>query len=162
MIPVTGFFAGVLGFGYMALSFLVVHHRRRLGVSIGDGSDKIIKMIYDAVAAAKAPEHPLEKSVDRFAPLGKAIRTHGNFGEYVPFSLLMLGLLEANKAVAHNTLVYLGLFLVASRVSHFIGLYGFKKAGPNVFRFFGALSSFGLLATLSYLLVSKLPLPALL
>src|SRR3989338_1420621 len=161
-VPVTAFFAGIHALFYTGLSLLVVSHRVRTKVSVGDGTDKILKVIFDAASSQdhKAP-FTWEQMAERYAPLGKAIRTHGNFSEYVPFALVLLAFLELNKSVSHNPLVYTGLALLVSRIAHFIGLHLFKRPGPNPFRFIGAVGTFFLLAVLGFLLLSSSSVPAL-
>ena len=163
IVPVTSFFSGILGLMYMVLSFLVVRQRRKLGVSIGDGVERNLKVVYEiATSNNSSAPYSWAQMTEKFAPLSQAIRTHANFAEYVPFSLLMLGLLELNRSVAHITLVYLGTVLVLSRILHFLGLYTVARVGPNLFRFLGALSSFLLLGTLAALLIFSSPLPSFL
>ena len=86
---VTPFYAGVLALFYLLLSVRVVSLRRS-GISLGDGGD---------------------------VRMQRRIRGHGNFSEYVPFILLMMGFLE----VGHNSIYVLhalGIALLVSRLLH--------------------------------------------
>lgn len=66
--------------------------------------------------------------------LFKAIRIHGNFIEYVPFTLFLLFLSEligGRSWMIHT----LGGVLVVARILHIIGLR--MTEGPSLYRFFG-------------------------
>lgn len=60
-------------------------------------------------------------------------RTHANFAEYVPLSLLFLALLELAPAPS-GMLAGLGSLLVLARLSHAIGM---SRATANRWRLFG-------------------------
>lgn len=66
-LPVTAFFAGVLGFWILILQWQVIRFRRSVGVSLGAG-----------------PENRGER----------VIRAHGNAVETIPIFLVLLGLAE--------------------------------------------------------------------
>ena len=86
---VTPFYAGVLALFFLLLSVRVVSMRRG-GIALGDGGDT--RML-------------------------RRIRGHGNFSEYVPFILLMMGFLE----LGHNSIYVLhalGIALLVSRLLH--------------------------------------------
>src|SRR3954449_9086648 len=67
----TAYYAGLLALIYAGLSAWVVAGRLSSNVLHGDGGD---------------------------SALLKRIRSHGNFAEYVPLTLLLIALLEANGA----------------------------------------------------------------
>jgi uncharacterized membrane protein YecN with MAPEG domain len=76
--------------------------------------------------------------------LNRAIRAHGNFAEYVPLGLILLGLLEANDG--HQGLVAaLGVTLLIGRLFHAQGL----KTGNLKKRVRGIKLTFGTLTTLA-------------
>ncbi len=110
MIPTTMITAGILGLIYIALSARVSQMRRKVGISSGDGDGK--------------PEAE---------PLAVAIRSHANFAEYVPFALILLGLIESDVPVL--TLI-LAIMLVLGRLAHPVGM---TMPAPNVFRLAGIL-----------------------
>ena len=86
---VTPFYAGVLALFFLLLSVRVVSMRRG-GIALGDGGDT--RML-------------------------RRIRGHGNFAEYVPFILLMMGFLE----LGHHSIYVLhalGIALLISRLMH--------------------------------------------
>ena len=90
MLPVTAFFAGLLGFLYLWLTILVIRRRISLRLALGDGGDTNIM---------------------------RRIRAHANFAEYVPFALILMGIGELNGQ--HKwVLATLGTFLVLARLSH--------------------------------------------
>ena len=93
-LPVTTLYASLLGILLIALANKVSKNRRRARVSLGHGSD---------------------------TSLERAMRTHGNFIEYVPFSLLLLVLLEVE--VTEMWLLHLlGAMLLAGRLLHAYGM----------------------------------------
>jgi uncharacterized membrane protein YecN with MAPEG domain len=107
--------AGALGLLYIVLAVRVIRGRFKHHVSLGDGGN---------------PE------------MLALIRAHGNFAEYVPLVLVMMGLLELSGA-NKTALMWCGLALVVGRVLQAIGV-GIKKA-PNAPRFIGTNITFLLL-----------------
>ena len=87
---IVSIFAAVLAIMYIQLSFRVINLRKKKKISLGDGGD---------------------------SALNAAIRTHGNFIEYVPFSLILLFLVEYQGLSSHYCYV-LGLMLVVGRICH--------------------------------------------
>ena len=93
-MPVTALYAGLLTLLFVGLSFRVIGVRRGAKISVGDGDN---------------------------GDLLRRIRVHGNFAEYVPLALVLIGLAESLKTdprVLHG----LGLALVLGRICHAIGL----------------------------------------
>ena len=91
LAPVFSAFFAVL---FVLLSINVIRARRKHKVGIGTGRNQ---------------------SVER------AMRVHANFAEYVPFALLLIALLELNKA---NSLLLTGLcsVLLVGRLVHAYGV----------------------------------------
>lgn len=116
---VTPLATSVLAILFVLLSGRVIQLRRRDAVGIGYG-----------------------KSHD----LRRAIRVHGNFGEYVPLAIVVLALLEASAMMPPWLLWALAGVLLVSRILHAAGLS--RSAGTSLGRFIGT----GL--TLVYLLVA--------
>ena len=90
---VTPLYAGILVLWFVVLSLRVVNIRRR-GISFGDNGDRAITRV---------------------------VRAQGNFAEYVPVALLMMGFLEAD----HDSIYWphaLGIVLVVARVLHGLAL----------------------------------------
>ena len=117
MLPITTLYASVFTLFFIRLAFNVIKLRRTNRVALGTGG---------------------------FDNLEAAIRTHGNFAEYVPLGLILLGLLERNGG--HAALVAgLGATLLIGRLYHAQGLQkvNFKK------RVRGMKLTFGTLATLA-------------
>lgn len=110
MIPsITLFYAGLLGLLLLALSARVVMLRRRHQVGIGTGS---------------------------VGALERAVRVQANFGEYVPYAIVLLALLE--WASAWPWLIHaLGAVLVVGRLMHAQGLS--RSGGVSSGRFVGTL-----------------------
>jgi len=94
MLTVVPVFSSFFAALFVLLSINVIRERRRHKVGIGTGRNI---------------------SVER------AMRVHANFAEYVPFSLLLIALLELNKA---NTLLLIGLCaaLLIGRLVHAFGV----------------------------------------
>lgn len=112
MIIITSFYAGIIGLLYLGLSINVIRNRFRFRQSLGTGEE---------------------------AKLEKVVRVHGNFSEYVPILLTMLGFLELggeSKGLLH----FFGLTLIIGRVLHALGL-SYLKA-PNPFRTLGMMGTF--------------------
>ena len=90
MLKITGLYAGLLGLLFLSLSIAVIRLRRRERVSLGAGGK---------------------------LSLERAIRTHANFAEYVPLILILMAIMEMNKA--NPSLLYLmGSLLFIGRVLH--------------------------------------------
>ena len=90
MYPITAIFAGLFTLYFLRLSMAVIRLRRSNKVALGAGGVQ---------------------------ELEGAIRAHGNFAEYVPIGLILMGLLESHGA--HPALVaVLGGLLALGRVFH--------------------------------------------
>jgi len=119
MPTITLLYAGILGIISIILSAGVGKSRGASGISIGLGEDK------DLLVAS---------------------RRHGNFVEYVPLALILMGLLEANglSATAIHTF---GAVLTFSRIAHPIGLKADAQSHP--LRAAGAIGTFAITAIMS-------------
>lgn len=118
-------YAALFALLFVVLSVRTLRLRRSLRIAIGDSGDE--RMI-------------------------RAMRVHSNFAEYVPFSLLLIFLVEMQGADA--ILVHaLCLALLAGRLSH---AYGVSRMRENFrFRVFGMSMTFTtLLVSAVYLLVA--------
>ncbi|HKX54865.1 MAG TPA: MAPEG family protein [Xanthomonadales bacterium] len=93
-MEITALYAALLGLLFIVLSFRVSKHRLAGHVSLGDGDN---------------PD------------LAQAIRAHGNFAEYVPLALILMGLAEAQGAAA-GLLHALGAGLLLGRIAHAWGI----------------------------------------
>jgi uncharacterized membrane protein YecN with MAPEG domain len=96
MLTITSIYAALCGLLLVALSMNVIRFRAHNGVSLGDGDHKELRI---------------------------AIRAQGNFVEYTPIALILLGLCELQGATGlflHLT----GALLFLSRVLHAVGLGG--------------------------------------
>ena len=94
-VPITAIFTGILAVMLVGISIRVTVLRAKKKISFFDGGD---------------PE------------MGAAVRVQGNFIEYVPMALALMGLLEAMGA--KHWIVYLfGILLVLARITHAWGLY---------------------------------------
>lgn len=100
MLQITALYAGIFALIYIGLSARVALTRRRVRVSVFDGGN---------------------------AELGRAIRQHGNFGEYVPFALILMALIELNGGAVW--LVHgLGASLLVARLVYLNALKGITGA----------------------------------
>jgi uncharacterized membrane protein YecN with MAPEG domain len=111
-LSITGLYASFLGLLFIGLAFNIIRLRLQFKVGIGDGGNEALK---------------------------KAIRVHGNFAEYIPMALLMLGIYEINGA-GPLWLHALGAVLFLGRVLHAIGLS--KTSGVTKQRQIGMISLF--------------------
>jgi uncharacterized membrane protein YecN with MAPEG domain len=94
-IPITTIFTGLLALMLVGVSIRVTVLRAQKKIDFFDGGDK---------------------------ELGRAIRVQGNFVEYVPLALALMGLIEWMGS--KPWIVYaLGIALVLSRITHAWGLY---------------------------------------
>ncbi len=112
---ITAIYAGLLALLFVLLSVRVISLRRAGRVGLGDGGDAL---------------------------LARRIRVHGNFAEFVPLGLILIGLSES-LGVAPMLVHGLGLALLVGRVSHAWGV-----SQPNevlVFRSVGMVLTFAVL-----------------
>jgi len=89
-MPITLFYAGLLGLWFLVLSVRVILGRRSGKVNLGDGGNE---------------------------SLLRRIRAHGNFAEYVPFILILMGALEST-GVQGWLLHVVGAPLLLGRLLH--------------------------------------------
>ena len=94
MLVTTAVFASILALMFIKLSFNVIGFRRKNKIALGAGG------------------------VDE---LERAIRAHGNFAEYVPLGLFLIGALELNGAPL-ELVALLGALLVVGRYFHAKGI----------------------------------------
>jgi len=119
MLVITGFYAGLLGLLFIALSINVIKQRRSNKVGLGDGGVE---------------------------PLAQAIRVHANFSEYLPIALVLMAIFELNSG-SHLWLHILGAALFVSRILHAIGLT--RSKGVSKERITGMLLTFIVIVILS-------------
>ena len=87
---IAPFYAALLTFGYVILALQVTRNRRRTRTVLGAGADRRME---------------------------RAIRAHGNFAEYVPLALLLLGFAELQGQPAWLLHLF-GIGLIAGRGLH--------------------------------------------
>ena len=90
MLEITGLYAAALTALYLVLSARVIIFRRTNRVSLGDGSDD---------------------------ELLRRMRAHGNFSEYAPLGLVLLGIADLQGRPA-GFLHLVGVMLLAGRLMH--------------------------------------------
>ena len=117
MLPITSLFAGLFALYFVRLAIAVIHLRRTNKVALGAGG---------------------------VADLEGAIRAHGNFAEYVPLGLILLGLLEGHSIHPAFVAVLGGLFALG-RIFHARAL---SQANLKL-RVRGMMLTFGTLITLA-------------
>ena len=106
-IPITLIATGVLGILFFVHSLRTIFGRKLTNTNLGDGDNEL--MI-------------------------RRIRIHGNFAEYIPLLLIILGLLEVSE-VPSLWLVGFAALVVVGRLLHFYGLY--SKDTPGLARILG-------------------------
>ncbi len=94
MVYVTGLYAGILGMLFLLLGVRITRMRYRKKIALLDGGD---------------PE------------MIRAVRAHGNFSEYVPLILILMGAAELND-ISLNKLHVIGSLLVIGRLCHIYAL----------------------------------------
>ncbi len=104
----------VLAALFIMLSVRVMVLRTKMSISLGS---------LDPVSFSVGDEH-------KASPLFVATRSHANFSEYVPLSLLMLGLIEYDGS-PQLVVMMMAALLVLGRVLH---PFGMNQTAPNVFR----------------------------
>lgn len=114
-LHIVPIYAAALAFLFIYLSILVVRQRRLHRVAIGDGHKVSLK---------------------------RAIAVHNNFAQYVPFCLLMLGMMEINHAPSYLLHALCALLLLA-RCLHAYGVS--QEPEPLRFRRTSVLMTFGIL-----------------
>ena len=124
--PITIAASGILGLIYTGLSIAVGIERGRANLSLGVGDNANV-----AIGAE-----------DEAPRLFIAIRRHGQFAEYVPISLLLILLLELNRANRMAVAAFAAV-LVLSRIFMALGL---GLATPNPMRTAGNLMQWGMIA----------------
>ena len=110
-MTITPLYAGVLALLFFVLSIRVIR-MRGTGISLGDGGNPLML---------------------------RRIRGHGNFAEYVPLILLMMGFLEISHYPAY-LLHGIGVVLVAGRLLHGYALSFTEKFSLG--RFLGTVLTF--------------------
>lgn len=120
---ITAIFTGLLVLFYINLAYKVVAQRRISQTGIGSGGHENLE---------------------------RAIRVHANFGENVPFALLILLLMELNH-FPHWLLYAFGALLVIGRVLHAHGLG--SSSTTSFGRYYGTLITWLLLAIGSVILI---------
>jgi hypothetical protein len=126
LLPITALTAALVTFGYVGLGLWVIYLRRTgAGPSVGMTGD------------------------ERFT---RAVRAHGNLGEYAPLFLLLLGVYEIQGG-HHWLLVGMSTLFVLSRLLHAVG-FGFLGRGPwRTIGMIGTNATLLTLATFNMLLV---------
>lgn len=116
-LPITALFAGLFTLYFVRLAFAVIRLRRTHHVALGAGG---------------------------VSELERAVRSHGNFAEYVPMGLILLGLVELNGLHPIAVAVLAGLFAVG-RLLHAQAI-----SDANIkLRVRGMMLTFGTLITLA-------------
>lgn len=109
---ISFYYLAILSFLFVFLSAWVIRYRIKYRVSLGSKNNVVLE---------------------------KLIRTHGNFAEYVPFSLLLLIAYEyKNQTAIHVHLM--GISIIMARVFHVIGMVFLPS--PNIFRTLGMVLTF--------------------
>ena len=111
MPTITILYAGLLGIMALVLSFLAGRLRGQTKISIGDGGNQELLL---------------------------AMRRHANFIEFVPLTLIIIGLLEV-QGVSGTAIHVLGAALVLARLAHAVGIKADTITGAG--RIIGAAGS---------------------
>lgn len=98
----TATFAGLFGLIYVGLTAWIMISRTAFDTLQGDGGNRTLE---------------------------KRVRVHGNFQEYVPLGLILIGLLEGGGG-RHGLVLTLLLLLLIGRVLHPFGLFAAPGSAP--------------------------------
>lgn len=128
-LPVTLATTSLLTILFLILSVRVSTARMNGGISLGAGGGTVVSK------SGREREIP---------SIEAAVRAHGNFAEYVPLSLLMLGLIEA-QGTSRGVLIAIAVTLCVARVLHAIGI---SLPAPNMLRGAGAMLQYLVLLVL--------------
>lgn len=120
---VTALYTGILGILLIILSALVIRGRFKYQAGVGDNGNEAMQ---------------------------RCIRVQGNFVEYVPVAILLMMMCEMSGTQA-QTIHYLGIGLVVSRILHAVGLT--CSSGPTPPRFLGTIGTFLLILIMSTMLI---------
>ena len=96
---------------------------------------------------------PLGYKVDTQSRLFRSIRIHANFNEYVPFFLVILGMMEIT-GISRTYISALGWSMLVGRILHVIGLE--RTHGTSVPRFVGSFLNFGCFVAAIILILLRL------
>ena len=124
-LEITPYYAAILALLFIVLSVRTIKTRREHKIAIGDGGEKSIL---------------------------RASRVHANFSEYVPFTLLLIGMVEY---LSYSPLIVhaLGIILVFARLSH---AYGVSQTNENFkFRIFGTATTINIIGVCAFLILIK-------
>jgi hypothetical protein len=124
-LEITPYYAAILALLFIVLSVRTIKTRREHKIAIGDGGEKSIL---------------------------RASRVHANFSEYVPFTLLLIGMVEL---LSYSPLIVhaLGIILVFARLSH---AYGVSQTNENFkFRIFGTATTINIIGVCAFLILIK-------
>ncbi|KAI8899937.1 membrane-associated, eicosanoid/glutathione metabolism protein [Globomyces pollinis-pini] len=125
-IPITAVTTSVLSLYYVTLTARVVVKRIGLQVSIGDASKEVF------IEYAKDPSKDVKTLYKKYEALRASIRAHGNFGEYVPLTMILFGLAEHSGSLPKIALQIISGGVLFSRILHIeFGLHGKNHVGPG-------------------------------
>jgi uncharacterized membrane protein YecN with MAPEG domain len=124
-LNITPYYAAILALLFIILSIRTIKTRREHKVAIGDGGEKSIL---------------------------RASRVHANFSEYVPFTILLIAILEM-QSYSDWMIHGLCIALVTARIAH---AYGVSQANENFkFRIFGTATTINIIGICAFLLLAK-------
>ncbi|KAI8806681.1 membrane-associated, eicosanoid/glutathione metabolism protein [Cladochytrium replicatum] len=141
-VPISAFYSGILGLYALVLQFKVSGVRRRINVSLGDGTREIlveaIQSLHKNNFANIESKEIVQPFSSKYWEVTRAVRAHGNLIEAAPVTLLFAAIAEQNGASPTFLHVALATFFVA-RIIHAAGVN--SPRGVNVFRPIGVLGS---------------------
>ncbi|KAL2917880.1 hypothetical protein HK105_202753 [Polyrhizophydium stewartii] len=130
MLVTAGYASAAALYG-LFLTLNVVRNRRRLEVSLGDGSrESLIELMQlsaeEGPTALKDPKKT-SPAASKYFKLTQAVRAHGNFIENAPWIYFLIALGEYNGMSAPLVHALGGAFL-AGRIAHSFGILGNKHS----------------------------------
>ncbi|KAJ3127143.1 hypothetical protein HK098_006688 [Nowakowskiella sp. JEL0407] len=146
-LPTVGLYSGLYGAYYIYLSMQVVEQRRKLGVSLGDGTFSIlVEKLQVAADDAKGINifkdgEPTDMTTSKYWELTKAVRAQGNFSEHVPWLLIFAAIAEINGLLPEVLHGILSVFFFARLMFNHFGIHGAANAIGN-WRRWGSIITF--------------------
>jgi uncharacterized membrane protein YecN with MAPEG domain len=128
-LPIASHFTALLALMLIALSVHIIVFRRKHKIALGDGGVK---------------------------GLHNAIRAQGNFSEYAPFFVVLLGLTEFQNAAPDWLLIIIGSLFLLARISHAYSLTKVELREGELdirFRVFGMVSTLSCISLLALILL---------
>ncbi|EPZ36454.1 hypothetical protein ROZALSC1DRAFT_26521 [Rozella allomycis CSF55] len=116
IVPVTTFTASFLSLYYVLLSYRVIKKRVQLRIALGDGTAEFLCEQLNSGDYKQGKVEPLKN--EKYMSMLKAIRSHGNFNDYVPLILVLMYLVESQDHSSKLFMRFISALIIFGRVVH--------------------------------------------